>query len=143
MLCREYKKLFFEFCDFEIRKEMYRTRNRDNYINGKWRSICTLNKRADEDSDEEEIDLLIGEVDIDIEGILPLIDSINDEVIYKSFKKLLSEKEQKVVSLRLKYKVPMKTINRLIGTKRRQTSTRIFNTALGKIKNDYENKKGE
>ena len=112
MLCREYKKLFFEFCDFEIRKEMYRTRNRDNYINGKWRSICTLNKRADEDSDEEEIDLLIGEVDIDIEGILPLIDSINDEVIYKSFKKLLSEKEQKVVSLRLKYKVPMKTISR-------------------------------
>ena len=143
MLYREYKRLFIEYCDSEINKELYRTRKRDNYINGKWRSLCTLDQMADEDSSERVVDLLIGEVDINIEPLLPLIENIADERIVRPFKKLLSEKEQKVVSLRLKYKVPMKLINELINTTRKQTSTRIFNTAIGKLKNEVDKTKGE
>ncbi|MBQ9315068.1 MAG: hypothetical protein IJ220_08800 [Clostridia bacterium] len=143
MLYREYKKLFFEYCDSEITKELYRTRKRDNYINGKWRSLCTLDQRAEEDSTENVVDLLVGEVDINIEPLLPLIENVTDERIVRLFKKLLSEKEQKVVSLRLKYKVPMKIINELINTTRKQTSTRIFNTAIEKLKNEVDKTKGE
>ena len=143
MLYREYKRLFMEYCDSEINKELYRTRNRDNYINGKWRSLCTLDQMAEEDSSERVVDLLVGEVDINIEPLLPLIENIADERIVRPFKKLLSEKEQKVVSLRLKYKVPMKLINELINTTRKQTSTRIFNTAIGKLKNEVDKTKGE
>lgn len=143
MLYKEYKRLFFEYCDSEITKELYRTRNRDNYINGKWKSLCILDKKISEESSERVVDLIVGDVDINIEPLLPLIENITDERIVRPFKKLLSEKEQKVVSLRLKYKVPMKIINELINTTRKQTSTRIFNTAIEKLKNEVDKTKGE
>ena len=143
MLYREYKKLFFEYCNSEITKELYRTRNRDNYINGKWRSLCTLDQRAEEDSTENVVDLLVGEVDINIEPLLPLIENITDERIVRLFKKLLSEKEQKVVSLRLECKIPLATINNVINTVKKDGAWRVYDRAISKLKNNAENKKGD
>jgi len=143
MLYREYKKTLFEYFDSEINKELYRTRNRDNYINGKWKRLCTLDKRANENSEETVVDLIIGEVDICIEPRLPLSEKISDERIAKAYKKLLSEKEQEVVSLRIECRLPMKLINEKLNTTRKQTSTRIFGTAIGKIRNDVDEKRGE
>ena len=143
MLNEEYKRMFFEYVDSEINKELYRTRKRDNYINSKWKSLCTLDKMAEEDSDESVVDLLVGEIDINIEPFLPLIENIADEQIVRHFRKLLSEKEQKVVSLRLRYQVPMKKINEKLNTNRKQTATRIFNTAIEKLKNENDKRKGE
>ena len=143
MLYREYKKTLFEYFDSEINKELYRTRNRDNYINGKWKRLCTLDNRAEEDSAECVVDLIVGEVDICIEPRLSLIEKISDERIVKAYKKLLSETEQEVVSLRIECRLPMKLINEKLNTTRKQTSTRIFKTAIGKIRDDVDEKKGE
>ena len=143
MLYREYKKTLFEYFDSEINKELYRTRNRDNYINGKWKRLCTLDNRAEEDSAECVVDLIVGEVDISIEPRLSLIEKISDERIVKAYKKLLSETEQEVVSLRIECRLPMKLINEKLNTTRKQTSTRIFKTAIGKIRDDVDEKKGE
>lgn len=143
MLYQKYKKLFFEFCDSEINKELYRTRKRDNYINGKWRNLCTLDQKAEEDSTECVVDLLVGEIDINIEPLLPLIENITDERIVRTFKKLLSEKEQKVVSLRLKYKVPLKAINNVINTEKKDGSWRVYDRAISKLKNEVDKSKGE
>ena len=143
MLYREYKKLFFEYCDSEITKELYRTRNRANYINGKWRSLCILDKKVSEESTERVVDLIVGEVDINIEPLLPLIENIADDRIVRPFKKLLSEKEQKVVSLHLEYKIPLNVINSIINTVKKDGAWRVYDRAINKIKSDAEKKKGE
>lgn len=143
MLYKEYKRLFFEYCDSEITKELYRTRNRDNYINGKWKSLCILDKKISEESSERVVDLIVGDVDINIEPLLPLIENITDERIVRPFKKLLSEKEQKVVSLHLECKIPLTTINNIINTVKKDGAWRVYDRAISKLKNNNENKKGE
>ena len=116
MLYKEYKRLFFEYCDSEITKELYRTRNRDNYINGKWKSLCILDKRISEESSERVVDLIVGDVDINIEPL---------------------------VSLHLECKIPLTTINNIINTVKKDGAWRIYDRAISKLKNNNENKKGE
>lgn len=52
--------------------------------------------------------------------------------------KLLSDREQKVVSLRIGKGLLIKEINIVIGTQREATSNRIYGKALKRIKKYYE-----
>lgn len=143
MLFNEYKNLFFEFCDKTIRKEIHRSRTRYNYAEEKCIALCTLNVRAEDDSDEEVVDLLEGEIDVNIDPLLPFVETIDNDEVAK-FLKLLSVKEQDVVSLRLRYLVPIKSVNCYLRSNRKQATTRVFKRAINKLKKNLNvDEKGE
>ena len=104
---------------------------------------CTLNEKADAGVEGDKQDMLVGKKDIFLEEFLPLEETVDNEDVAKNLK-LLSEKERKVVSLRLEEDMSVKEINIYLGTNRRNTSIEIYSRAINKIKNNIdEDKKGE
>ena len=143
MLFKEYMKNYVEFCDEEIAREIVLAKRRYLRKEKKLRFQCTLNEKADEGVEGDKQDVIIGRQDIFLEEFLPLEETVENENIAKNMK-LLSDKEKKVVSLRLEEDMSVKEINIYLGTNRRNTSIEIYSRAIKKIKNNIgEKEKGE
>ena len=73
---------------------------------------------------------------------MPLEETVEDDNIAKNMK-LLSDREKKVVSLRLEEGLSIKEINIVLGTKRINTPVEIFSRAMKKLKDGVNDEKGE
>ena len=96
---------------------------------------CVLN--ATDENDDEYINSLVDNTDITEDNDIDFIEKIENEKLAKCVK-LLSDREQKVVSLRIDKGMSIKEINIVIGTQREATSSRIYGKALKRIKKYYE-----
>lgn len=135
MLFKDYKKSYVEFCEEEIAREIVLAKRK--YLREERRAInqCVLN--ATDENGEEFINSLEDKTDITEDNDIDFVDKIENEKLAKSVK-LLSDREQKVVSLRIDKGLPIKEINIVIGTQREATSSRIYCKALKRIKKHYE-----
>lgn len=131
MLFRDYQKSFVEFCNEEIVRIIVLAKRKYLREEKKNREQCVL---LDEDYLLEEIYL---DYEKEFEEVFDLFDNIEDERILKAMK-LLSPKERKVVSLRLKDIMSMDEINIILGTSRRNTSIEIYSRAIRKIKTNLD-----
>jgi len=141
MLFRDYKEAYVKFCEEEIIREITLIKRRHLRKESELKSQCILNEPCFRGSDIEKIDMIVGTEDIILEDFLPLEETVEDDNIAKNMK-LLSDREKKVVSLRLEENMPIKEINIVFGYKRLQTPTNIFRGAMKKLKNN-ENKEKE
>ena len=143
MLFKEYKKMYVEFCEEEIIREIVLAKRRYLRKEKALKEQCTLNEPVAYGSEACKIDMLVGDEDVKLEDFLPLEENIDNENISKNMK-LLSEREKKVVSLRIEEGLYMKEINIYLGTSRRNTSIEIFSRAIDKFKKEnFDEKKGE
>ncbi len=142
MLFKDYKKSYVEFCEEEIAREIVLAKRRYLRKEKALRMQCTLNEYNALGVDVDKLDMLVGDEDIILEGLLPLEETIEDENIAKSMK-LLSDKEKKVVSLRLEAGMTVKEINIVLNTNRPSTSSDVYQRAIKKIRKNIEESKGE
>lgn len=143
MLNGEFKKEFFDFCHREVKKAVKRSKEKHNFDEYKSINSCILNVRVKEDSAEEVGDFIQGETDVNIDPQLNFSDTIENDDVAK-FMGLLSDVEQEVVSLRLRYQLPVVTINARLKSKRIGATSRVFKRAIGKLqKNLNVDRKGE
>lgn len=142
MLFKDYRKSYVEFCEEEIAREIVLAKRRYLRKEKALRMQCTLNEYNALEVDVNKLDMLAGDEDIILEGFLPLEEIIEDENIAKSMK-LLSDKEKKVVSLRLETGMTVKEINIVLNTNRPSTSSDIYQRAIKKIRKNIEEAKGE
>lgn len=142
MLFKDYKKSYVEFCEEEIAREIVLAKRRYLRKEKALRMQCTLNEYNALGVDVNKLDMLVGDEDIILEGFLPLEEIIEDENIAKSMK-LLSDKEKKVVSLRLEAGMTVKEINIVLNTNRPSTSSDVYQRAIKKIRKNIEESKGE
>lgn len=142
MLFKDYRKSYVEFCEEEIAREIVLAKRRYLRKEKALRMQCTLNEYNALGVDVDKLDMLVGDEDVILEGLLPLEEIIEDENIAKSMK-LLSDKEKKVVSLRLDAGMTVKEINIVLNTNRPSTSSDIYQRAIKKIRKNIEESKGE
>ncbi|MBR4567359.1 hypothetical protein IKO18_02810 [bacterium] len=142
MLFRDFKKAYVNFCEEEILREIALAKRRYLRKEHVLKSQCTLNTKVASGLDAEKIDLEIGDYDVRLEDFLPLEEIVEDENIAKNMK-LLSDREKKVVSLRLEEGLSIKEINIVLGTKRINTPVEIFSRAMKKLKDGVNDEKGE
>ncbi len=103
-------------------------------------SQCILN--ATDEYGNEYIEILEDVKDITEDNKLDFVDKIENEKLVKSMK-LLSEREQKVVSLRLDKDMPVKEINIILGTKREKTASDVYVRSLGKLRKEIRKEDNE
>ena len=142
MLFKEYMKNYVEFCDEEIAREIVLAKRRYLRKERALRLQCTLNEHNALGIDVNKLDMLVGDEDVILEDFLPLEETVEDENIAKNMK-LLSDKEKKVVSLRLEEGMTVKEINIVLNTNRPSTSSDIYQRAIKKIRKNIEESKGE
>lgn len=142
MLFRDFKKAYVNYCEEEILREIALAKRRYLRKEHALKSQCTLNTKVASGLDAEKIDLEIGDYDVRLEDFLPLEEIVEDENIAKNMK-LLSDREKKVVSLRLEDGLSIKEINIVLGTKRINTPVEIFSRAMKKLKDGVNDEKGE
>ena len=142
MLFNDYKKTYVKFCEEEVYREIVLATRRYLRQEQVLKSQCTLNDRVASGLDAEKIDLEIGDYDVCLEDFLPLEDTVEDENIAKNLK-LLSDREKKVVSLRLEKGLTLKEINIYINANRINTASEVFRRSIRKIKDGLEDKKEE
>lgn len=135
MLFKEYMKSYVEFCDEEIMREIILAKRKYLREERRAKNQCVLN--ATDETDDEYIDSLVDNTDITEDNDIDFIEKIENEKLAKCVK-LLSDREQKVVSLRIDKGMSIKEINIVIGTQREATSSRIYGKALKRIKKYYE-----
>lgn len=142
MLFRDFKKAYVNYCEEEVYREIALAKRRYLRKEHALKSQCTLNTKVASGLDAEKIDLEIGDYDVRLEDFLPLEEIVEDENIAKNMK-LLSDREKKVVSLRLEEGLSIKEINIVLGTKRINTPVEIFSRAMKKLKDGVNDEKGE
>ena len=142
MLFKDYVKAYVDFCEEEILREIALAKRRYQRKEKKHKWECTLNERVASGIDVEKIDLTIGDYDVKLEAFLPLEETVEDDDIAK-YMKLLSNRERKVVSLRLDEDKSVKQINIYFGFTRNGTSSEIYQRAIKKIRNNLKDEKGE
>lgn len=135
MLFKEYMKSYVEFCDEEIMREIILAKRKYLREERRAKNQCVLN--ATDENDDEYINSLVDNTDITEDNDIDFIEKIENEKLAKCVK-LLSDREQKVVSLRIDKGMSIKEINIVIGTQREATSSRIYGKALKRIKKYYE-----
>ena len=135
MLFKEYMKSYVEFCDEEIMREIILAKRKYLREERRAKNQCVLN--ATDENDDEYINSLMDNTDITEDNDIDFIEKIENEKLAKCVK-LLSDREQKVVSLRIDKGMSIKEINIVIGTQREATSSRIYGKALKRIKKYYE-----
>lgn len=140
MLFNDYKKSYIEFCDEEILREILRAKRR--YLRAERRAVnqCVLN--ATDEYGNEYVDVLEDGKDITEDNDLKFVDKIENEKLFKSVK-LLSDREQEVVSLRIDKDMPVKEINIVLGTKREKTASDVYVRSLKKLRKEMENDSNE
>lgn len=140
MLFNEYKKSYIEFCNEEIMKEIALAKRR--YLRVERRAVnqCTLN--ATDEYGNEYVDILEDGKDITEDNDLKFVDKIENPKLVKSMK-LLSDREQEVVSLRIDKDMPVKEINIVLGTKREKTASDVYVRSFKKLRKEMENDSNE
>lgn len=140
MLFNDYKKSYIEFCDEEILREILLAKRR--YLRVERRAVnqCVLN--ATDEYGNEYVDVLENGKDITEDNDLKFVDKIENEKLFKSVK-LLSDREQEVVSLRIDKDMPVKEINIVLGTKREKTASDVYVRSLKKLRKEMENDSNE
>ena len=98
-------------------------------------SQCVLN--ATDEYGNEKIEELKGEEDVALDGVLKLHEKVENGNLAKSMK-LLTVREQEVVSLYFEDGATIEQINIKIGTKGARTPSRIRKEAMEKMKNDMK-----
>ena len=142
MLFRDFKKAYVNYCEEEILREIALAKRRYLRKEHALKSQCTLNTKVASGIDADKVDLEIGDYDVRLEDFLPLEETVEDDNIAKNMK-LLSNREKKVVSLRLEEGLSIKEINIVLGTKRINTPVEIFSRAMKKLKDGVKDEKGE
>ena len=142
MLFKDYIKAYVDFCEEEILREIALAKRRYQRKEKKHKWECTLNERVASGIDLEKIDLTMGDYDVRLEAFLPLEETVEDDDIAK-YMKLLSDRERKVVSLRLDEDLSVKQVNIYFGFERPSTSSDIYQRAIKKIRNNLKDEKGE
>ena len=135
MLFKEYMKSYVEFCDEEIMREIILAKRKYLREERRAKNQCVLN--ATDENDDEYINSLVDNTDITEDNDIDFIEKVENEKLAKCVK-LLSDREQKVVSLRIDKGMSIKEINIVIRTQREATSSRIYGKALKRIKKYYE-----
>lgn len=135
MLFKEYKKMYVEFCEEEIMREIILAKRRYLRREHKAVSQCVLN--ATDEYGNEKIEELKGEEDVALDGVLKLHEKVENGNLAKSMK-LLTVREQEVVSLYFEDGATIEQINIKIGTKGARTPSRIRKEAMEKMKNDMK-----
>lgn len=133
MLFRDFKKAYVNYCEEEVYREIALAKRRYLRKEHALKSQCILNEPYIRGSEIEKIDMIPGDEDVILEDFLPLEETVEDNNIAKNMK-LLSDREKKVVSLRLEEGMSVKEINIVLNTKRGPTSCEIYRRAINKIK---------
>ena len=135
MLFKEYKKMYVEFCEEEIMREIVLAKR--IYLRKEHKAVsqCVLN--ATDEYGNEKIEELKGEEDVALDGVLKLHEKVENGNLAKSMK-LLTVREQEVVSLYFEDGATIEQINIKIGTKGARTPSRIRKEAMEKMNNDMK-----
>ena len=135
MLFKEYKKMYVEFCEEEIMREIVLAKRRYLRKEHKAVSQCVLN--ATDEYGNEKLEGLKGDEDVALDAVLKLHEKVENNNLAKSMK-LLTAKEQEVVSLYFEDGATIEQINIRIGTRGARTPSRIRREAVDKMKNDMK-----
>lgn len=142
MLFRDYKEAYVKFCEEEIIREIALARRRYLRKEHALKMQCILYESLSRGEVDYKLNSLMGNKDIVLEDFLPLEETVDNDDIAKSMKQL-SNRERKVVSLRLDENMTIKEINIEIGSNRPSTSSDIYRRAIRKMQEDVNNERGE